>query len=208
MYSARAVRSGLVDDIATGPAIAVGLVAAVAGLGWAWLARLLAPVAMALLVLLSAAGVWAAVPDTETADRGAGRVVAVRGVGSGQWSIHARRHSIVDAVGRVGVDRVGGRARVGRSMGRGRRARFAARCAGLFRHRAGGAMDRGDHRWHPTRDVVVACASGRGSGSRSVGNRRVVHRRRGRTQCCGACRADGSGRGQLSVDRAGTPTTV
>lgn len=67
MYLARAVRSGLVQDIATGPAIAVGVVGCIGGLGWAWLARRLAPAWIAVVVLLSAAGVWAAVPDTETA---------------------------------------------------------------------------------------------------------------------------------------------
>jgi hypothetical protein len=67
MYAARAVRRGLIDDIATGPAIAVVVVGIVAGLGWAWVAPRLTPVWLAALVMLSAAGVWAAVPDTETA---------------------------------------------------------------------------------------------------------------------------------------------
>ena len=64
---AMAVGHGLVDTVTLGAGIAALAVAIVAGAGWFWLARSVAPAWIAALVLVTEAGVWMAVPDTEAA---------------------------------------------------------------------------------------------------------------------------------------------
>jgi hypothetical protein len=67
MYAARAVRMGIVEDIDTPTAIVVVAVGLSAGAGWASLHRHLRLPWTTALLFVTAAGVWAAVPDTETA---------------------------------------------------------------------------------------------------------------------------------------------
>lgn len=67
MYAARAVRMGIVEDIDTPTAIVVVAVGLSAGAGWASLHRHLGLPWTTALLFITAAGVWAAVPDTETA---------------------------------------------------------------------------------------------------------------------------------------------
>jgi hypothetical protein len=67
MFVARGVRRGLIEDVATGAAISVVVVGVLAGVGWWILARYLDDRWLVAVVLITAGGVGAAVPDTEAA---------------------------------------------------------------------------------------------------------------------------------------------
>lgn len=59
------VGADLVDDLSLGPAVASAAVALVAGAGWAWCARHTTVPTAAGLAIVTAGGMWLAVPDTE-----------------------------------------------------------------------------------------------------------------------------------------------